>query len=99
MEDDEIIIGNVSYIDFETHGPYGWMDFGLQYPKELLVKNIRFAEQSEARVIIKTNKKEVIERLSVAPIELGSMKDITQVYKGYLHEGMRVQMTVDVYEE
>ncbi|MEK5061025.1 hypothetical protein BK126_26280 [Paenibacillus sp. FSL H7-0326] len=99
LEDDEIIIGNVSYIDFETHGPYGWMDFGLQYPKELLVKNIRFAEQSEARVIIKTNKKEVIERLSVAPIELGSMKDITQVYKGYLHEGMRVQMTVDVYEE
>ncbi|MEF3309362.1 hypothetical protein PV433_10660 [Paenibacillus sp. GYB004] len=98
LEDSEILIGNVSYFDFETYGSNGWMDFGGQkHPKELLVKNIRFAEQSEARVIIKTNKKEVIERLYVAPIELGSMKDIAQVHKGYLHEGMRVEMTVDIY--
>lgn len=75
------------------------MDFSQKYPKELLVKNKRFAEQSEARVIIKTVKTEVIERLYSEPIELGCMKDIAQVHKGYLHEGMKVEMTVDVYDE
>ncbi|MFN0224069.1 hypothetical protein [Paenibacillus sp. KR2-11] len=99
LEDSEILIGNVSYFDFEAHGYKGWMDFGQKYPKELLVKNIRFAEQSEARVIIKTVKKEVMERLYGAPIELGCMKDIAQVHKGYLHEGIRIEMTVDIYEE
>ncbi|MBS2967793.1 hypothetical protein J9317_03260 [Metabacillus sp. KIGAM252] len=99
LEDTEILIGNVSYFNFEEYGFNGWMDFGRKYPKELLVKNIRFAEQREARVIINTIKKEVIERLNIAPIELGCMNDIAQVHKGYLHEGMHVEMTVDIYEE
>jgi hypothetical protein len=99
LEDSEILIGNVSYFDFEAYGSNSWMDFGQKYPKELLVKSIRFTNQSEARVIIKTIKKKVIERLYSAPIELGCMKDIAQVHKGYLHEGMRVEMTIDVYKK
>lgn len=96
LDNSEIIIERVEYFNFEANGTKGWMDFNQKYPKELLVKNIRFVDQSEARVIIKTNKKKIIECLYSAPIELGCMKDITQVYKGYLHEGMRVEMTVDI---
>jgi hypothetical protein len=96
LEDSEILIGNVSYFDFEAHGSNGWMDFGQKYPEELLVKNIRFAEQSEARIIIKTIKKEVIERLYSAPIKLGCMQDIAKVHKGYLHKGVRVEMTANI---
>lgn len=99
LEDSEILIGNVSYFDFEANGSDGWIDFGQKHPKELLVKNNRFAEQSEARVIINTIKEEVIKRLYSDPIELGCMKDIAQVHKGYLHKGMRVEMTVNIYEE
>ena len=75
------------------------MDFGQKYPYELLVKNTSFREQSEARIIIKTKKAKILERLHDAPIELGCMKDIVQVHKGYLHEGVRVEMTVDIHEE
>lgn len=99
LDDVEIILGNVSYFDFAAYGAEGWMDFQQKYPNELLVKNIRFAEQSEARVIIKTAKKDIIKRLHDAPIELGSMRDIAQVHKSYLHGGMRIEMTVEVYEK
>lgn len=98
LDDTEVVIGNVSYFDFGAYGTNGWMDFGKKYPNELLVKNIRFVEQSEARVIIKTAKKDIIARLHDAPIELGCMNDIAQVHKSYLYEGMRVEMTVDVHE-
>lgn len=96
LDDTEVVIGNVSYFDFEAYGAEGWMDFGQKYPNELLVKNTRFAEQSEARIIIKTSKKNVIKRLHDAPIELGCMDDIAQIHKSYLHDGMRIEMTVDV---
>lgn len=99
VEDSEVLIERVSYFDFEKNGFNGWMDFGQEYPKELLVKSNHFEKQSEARVILKTNKKEVIKRLQNAPIALGCMKDIAQVHKGYLYEGIRVEMLVDIYEE
>lgn len=99
LEDTEILLRDVSYFDFEKYGPNGWIDFGKTYPEELLVKNIRFAEQSEARVIIKTMKKEIIKRLIDAPIELGCMRDISQVHKGYLDQGVFVEMIVDTYKK
>ncbi len=99
LEDTEIIIGNVSYFDFDEYGNEGWMDFGQKYPYELLVKNSSFKEQSEARIIIKTKKNKIIERLHNASIELGCMKDIAQVHKGYLHDGIRVEMTIEIHEE
>lgn len=99
LEDAEILIGKVTYFDFEAYGNDGWMDFGQKYPHELLVKNASFKEQSEARIIIKTTKRKIIKRLHDAPIELGCMKDIAQVHKGYLHGGIRVEMTIDVHEE
>lgn len=99
LEDTEILIRDVSYLDFEKYGSNGWIDFNKNYPEELLVKNIRFSEQSEARVIIKTMKNDIIKRLIDAPIELGSMRDIARVYKGYLDQGALVEMTVDTYEK
>jgi len=99
LEETEILIGNVSYFDFEAYGNDGWMDFGQMYPYELLVKNIIFKEQSEARIIIKTKKSIIIQRLHDGPIELGCMKDIAQVHKGYLHGGIRVEMNIDMHEE
>ncbi len=99
LEDTEILIGKVTYFDFEAYGNDGWRDFGQKYPYELLVKNTSFKEQSEARIIIITKKSEIIKRLNDAPIELGCMKDIAQVHKGYLHGGIRVEMTVDIRAE
>ena len=99
LDDTEIILGTVAYYDFEEFGPNGWRDFGQKYPYELLAKNIRFANQSEARIIINTVKKDVIKRLYDAPLELGSMNDIAQVHKGYLHGGVQVGMTVLIEEE
>lgn len=89
----------MSYFDFEAYGNDGWMNFGQKYPYELLIKNTSFKEQSEARIIIITKKSEIIKRLIDAPIELGCMKDIAQVHKGYLHGGIKVEMTIDIHEE
>lgn len=99
LEDTEILIKDVSYFDFEKYGTNGWMDFNRNYPEELLVKNIRFKEQSEARVIIKTKKEDIIKRLIESPIELGCMRDIAKVHKGYLDQGVHVEMTIDTYEK
>jgi hypothetical protein len=99
LEESEILIEGVSYFNFEAYGFEGWMDFNQKYPKELFVKSTRFDKQSEARIIIKTTNSEIIKRLHDAPIELGCMNDIAQVHKGYLYEGMHVEMIVDICEE
>lgn len=96
LEEHEIIFSDVSYFDFEKYGDEGWMDFGQTYPRELLIKNNRFKEQSEARVIIKTDKKDIIKRLNQSPIELGGMKDIAKVNKNYLYNGMSVKMIAEI---
>lgn len=99
FEEGEILNEGVSYFDFEEYGSDGWIDFGQRYPKELFVKSKRFDKQSGARVIIKTQKNEIIKCLNNAPIELECMKDIAQVYKGYLYEGLHVEMTVGIGEQ
>lgn len=99
VEENEILIGRVHYEDFEKYGPNGWDDFRQKYPKELLVKNMSFKDQSEARVIINTRRPDIIKRLCDNVLELGNMSDIAQVSNSYLYEGIRVEATLDVYEK
>ena len=93
---EEIIEIGVSYIDFEQYGESGWWDFGQRSPKELAVKHIRFANQSEGRFIINTQRSEVRKMLSDS-IEIGSLEDISQLCNQYFYDGIQVilQVTVD----
>lgn len=93
LDEREIIISSVRYLDFEKYGREGWWDFGKMFPKELLIKNKRFENQSEARIIVNTDKEHVKEVLYNNPIEIGPMIGIAKVYKGYLYKGLNVEMT------
>lgn len=99
LKDTEILTDIVSYYNFEQQESYGEKDFERKYPYELFIKSTRFKEQSEARVIIKTTKVEIIKYLYNNAIELGCMKDIAEVYKGYLYNGVEVEMTMNIYEK
>lgn len=96
IKESEILPGIVSYYDFDEYGEYGWKDFGQEYPKELLVKNNRFVNQSEGRIIVKTSNYKILDILK-SPIELGDMSDIAQVCKGYFPEGLDIEVDLDVY--
>ncbi|WP_312046567.1 hypothetical protein [Anaerotignum sp.] len=95
VNENEIIIGYVRYYDFEKYGCEGWYDFGQAFPKELFVKNSRFSDQKEGRVIVNTRNKEVLERLK-KPINLGNMSDISQICKGYYPDGIDIKVTATV---
>lgn len=95
---EEIIEIGVSYIDFEQFGESGWWDFGQRSPRELAVKHIRFANQSEGRFIINTQRSEVRKMLS-APIEIGSLEDISQLCNQYFYDGIQVTSQVSVDEQ
>jgi hypothetical protein len=92
----EIIITRVAYIDFDKYGEDGWWDFGQKSPMELTIKHTRFENQSEGRIIINTDDERIRQILS-KPIEIGSLEDIATVSNTYLHEGMSIEATVDVY--
>ena len=95
---EEIIEIGVSYIDFEQYGESGWWDFGQRSPKELAVKHIRFANQSEGRFIINTQRSEVRKMLSDS-IEIGSLEDISQLCNQYFYDGIQVTLQVTVDEQ
>ena len=95
---EEIIEIGVSYIDFEQFGESGWWDFGQRSPRELAVKHIRFANQSEGRFIINTQRSEVRKMLSDS-IEIGSLEDISQLCNQYFYDGIQVTLQVSVDEQ
>jgi hypothetical protein len=90
---DEIIIAAVDYVDFYKYGEYTWIDLNKESPYQLTIKHNRFADQSEARIIINTDKQDIIDRLDY-PIQIGSLENIAQVSNVYLHKGMRIEMDV-----
>lgn len=96
LDESEIIISSVTYINFERYGEDGWWDFGQVFPKELLIKNKRFENQSEARIIINSDKEYIKDFLYNNPIELGPMFDIATIHKGYLYGGIRVEGTINI---
>lgn len=92
LDESEIIITRVMYFDFDENGETGWWVCEKKCPKELAAKDKLFKEQSEARIIINTDKIDIKKRLIENPVEIGSMKDIATVYKGYLYDGMRIEV-------
>ena len=86
-----------SYFDFEKYGTTGWWDFGQKPPMELAIKHVRFAEQSEGRFIINTERKEVLNLLK-EPIEIGPLNDISQLCNTYFLDGFQVQIHAIVEE-
>lgn len=95
VKENEILISYASYFDFEKYGETGWYDFQQKYPNELFIKNARFKNQSEGRIIVNTTKQDIINQLK-NPIELGSMDDIAQIKVGYFPKGVNVEINTTI---
>ena len=91
VQENEILIDYIKYLNFEKYGSNGWIDFGTEFPKELFIKNLRFENQREGRIIVNTNKKNILDTLS-KPIDLGAMSDIATMVSGYYPEGLEAQV-------
>lgn len=95
LNHDEIIVTNIRYVDFNQYGPTGWVDTNTVSPNELTIKDIRFIEQSEVRIIINTSNKKVLKRLE-NPIRIGNLDGIVQVVNRYLYDGMQVKLKANI---
>lgn len=69
-----------------------------QSPRELKIKPLDFKHQAEGRIIINTDKKDILEYLRINAIEIGSIEDIAQKSDEYLSDGIEVKMTVNIYK-
>ena len=98
LQENEILVSYTSYFDFEKYGQAGWYDFQQKYPNELFVKNLRFKDQSEGRIIINTKNPDIMKALS-QPIDLGNMSDIAQMVPGYHPEGINIELTASIISE
>lgn len=98
VQEDEILVSYIRYFDFEKYGQMGWYDLHQKYPNELFLKNSRFVDQSEGRIIINTKKTDVMEALS-KPIDLGNMSDIAQIIPGYYPKGIDIKLTATFTSE
>ena len=87
VEEQEVIISEVAY------RPDGdcFIHSNIEYPRELFIKNNRFSNQKEVRIIINTKNKEVLKILE-NPIEIGCLEDIAYMYEGYFPEGLKVKL-------
>jgi len=99
LDENEIITTGVSYFDFEKYGDDGWIDFNQREPNELSIKSTRFANQSEARIILNTKKKDILVFLQKNTIEIGSIQDIAQYTDTYLYEGIHLEMNVKIFKK
>lgn len=99
VKESEIIISSVSYYDFNINGKDEWWDFGQKFPNELTIKDIRFREQSEARIIINTDNNKIKEYLKDNVVEIGAMKDIAKVVKGYFYDGIDVEINAYIQNQ
>ncbi len=67
-------------------------------PNELKIKDNTFSHQQEGRIIINTDNTSILEYLQNNPIEVGSLNDISEKTDAYLHDGMMLEFTADVYK-
>lgn len=79
----EIIINPVHYVDRSKN----WM-LAEQAPKELFFKQLRFEHQSEVRVVINTQRKEILDEFDKnnGLINIGDLSDICSVSDYYFKE-------------
>ena len=83
VKENEIIISPVEYIN-----KYTPMLVNTQPPKELLLKDEAFAEQSEVRIIINSTSSKYLEYMKEHnnTISIGSLADITDIYDYYFDD-------------
>ncbi len=80
---EEIIISPVEYLD------RGVRSFAqVQSPRELLIKDMAFQDQSEVRIIINSNSKKYLQYMKDHNniIDIGSLEDITTIYDYYFDD-------------
>lgn len=81
---DEIIYEAINYVDMTKEFDF----FGkMPSPYELTCKDKKFAHQSEGRIIINTEKKDILDELHKNPIEIGKIDDIAQLIENYFYYG------------
>ena len=95
-KESEILTALVTYVDFEKYGFDGWYDFAQKEPKELFLKSSIFSGQSEVRIIVNTNKKEVLDILK-KPIEIGVLSDIAFLSDHFFDKGLFVEMNENAH--
>lgn len=95
VEEHEVVIKYIEYRDYKLLSKDGCLEINCEPPYELFSKRIDFEHQKEARIIINTNKEDVIKRLE-SPIEIGYLGDIAVKAEGYYPEGLRVEFNAYV---
>jgi len=91
LKEDDIIFESVVYNDYHKNGEDGWGDFLHEQPYELFSKDESFYNQSEGRVVINTDN-ESIKKILHEPIDIGSLKDISQYITKYFYDGMLIKL-------
>lgn len=83
IRDEEIIISPVQYTEKRKIS----MSL-LDYPKELLLKDRCFEEQSEVRIIVNSNNKEYLDYMEKNNniISVGNIEDIAEIYDYYFED-------------
>ena len=83
IRDEEIIISPVQYIEKKKIA----MSI-LDYPKELLLKDKCFEEQSEVRIIVNSKNKAYLEYMEKNNniINIGNIEDIAELYDYYFED-------------
>lgn len=96
---EEILIEQIHYDNFKKYGPKGWIDLNTKEPFELFFKDNRFYDQSEARIVINTNKDYIKKFLIDKVLTLGPLTDISQKKDVYLYDGMTIILTAEVSDK
>lgn len=84
VKDEEIVISPVKYLDRYSHP----MLAPVPPPRELLLKDKAFQEQSEIRIIINSTSSKYLKYMSEHnnTIDVGSLEDITEIYNYYFSD-------------
>lgn len=81
----------VDYQDKNT--AFNWH---VNSPFELKYKDIYFSDQSEGRIIINTDDRDVLEYLANNPIQIGSLNNIAALSDSYNYNGISIEAQMDI---
>lgn len=87
VDDSEIIISGVNYSE-KSHSK-----ICHESPLELLWKSPKYMHQNEVRIIINTNKADVINRLATEPINIGPLTDIARHFDVHFDNGLTLKLS------
>lgn len=68
-------------------------------PMELFSKDVSFDYQAEGRIVINTEREEILEKIIRKPFLIGSIDGFSQVSETYFHEGILIVMEALVVTE